>query len=476
MSAHFALPWLVMGPLLAAIASLLLPVRHRTALAGVFALAQWAATLRLVGTGETAQAVGGWEAPLGIALAVDALAAGMVGLTAVVATLCGVYAARYLRDEAAAQGWFWPLFWFLWAALNVIWLSGDIFNLYVGLELLGLAAVGLVALRGSAEALAAALRYLLAALLGSLAYLLGVALLYGHYGTLSLAGLAAAADGGAASTVALALMAVGLMLKTALFPLYGWLPPAHGGALTPVSALLSALVIKASFYILLRLWWALEPAALPPAATLLGLLGAAAVLWGGWMAWRQHALKQLVAYSTVAQIGYLFLFFPLAAAGGEAAALARDGMLLMLVSHALAKAAMFLSAGNLILASGSERIAELAGINRVRVLALVSFGVAGVSIMGLPPSGGFTAKWLLLQSALAGGQWGWIAVLLGGGLLAALYVFKVFHQAYLDGPDEARFARPSRMLELPALALALASVAVGLFGQATLAWFGAGGA
>ena len=475
MSAAFALPWLVMGPLLAAIASQLLAPRHRAALAGVFALVQWHATLRLAGAGDVTQALGGWEAPLGITLAADGMAVGMLCLTGVVATLCGVYATRYLRDEPAAGAWFWPLFWFLWAALNVIWLSGDVFNLYVGLELLGLAAVGLVALRGSAEALAASLRYLLAALLGSLAYLLGVALLYGHYGTLSLSGLAAAADGGATTAVALALMAVGLMLKTALFPLHGWLPPAHGGALTPVSALLSALVIKASFYILLRLWWALEPAALPSAATLLGLLGAAAVLWGGWMAWRQSVLKQLVAYSTVAQIGYLFLFFPLAAAGGEAATLARDGMLLMLVSHALAKAAMFLGAGNLILSSGSERIADLAGINRVRILALVSFGIAGVSIMGLPPSGGFTAKWLLLQSALTGGQWGWIAVLLGGSLLAALYVFKVFHQAYLDGPAEARFIRPSRTLELPALLLALASVAVGLFGQATLGWFGAGG-
>lgn len=478
MSTTAVLPWLIFGPLLAAIASLLLAPRHRALLAGVFAALQWYATLNLVSAmadGEVGQALGGWAAPLGIELAADGLAAGMVCLTSVVATLCGVYAIRYLRDEPTATAWFWPLFWFLWAALNVIWLSGDVFNLYVGLELLGLVAVGLVALRGSADALEAALRYLLAALLGSLAYLLGVALLYGHYGTLSLAGLAAAADANAATTVALSLMAVGLLLKTALFPLHGWLPPAHGGALTPVSALLSALVIKASFYILLRLWWALEPAALPSAATLLGLLGAAAVLWGGWMAWRQTALKQLVAYSTVAQIGYLFLFFPLAAAGGEAATLARDGMLLMLVSHALAKAAMFLSAGNLILASGSERIADLAGINRVRLLSLVSFGIAGVSIMGLPPSGGFTAKWLLLQSALSGGELGWIAVLLGGSLLSALYVFKVFHHAYLDGPQDARFRHPPRTLELPPLVLALASIAVGLFAHVPLGWL-AGGA
>lgn len=493
------LPGLVMLPLCAALAAMLLPPRWRGPLALVLALGMAAAALDLlrevVGAGPQVHALGGWAAPLGIALKADGLAAGMVVLSAAVALPCTLHAALGLRGEGVEDA-FWPLFWFLWAALNGIWLSADLFNLYVGLELLGLAAVGLVALKGSAGALAAAMRYLLAALLGSLAYLIGVALLYAAWGSLALADLArfvaaigpgslgaptgegafSQLDAHATTLVALVLMTVGLLLKTALFPLHGWLPPAHGGALPPVSALLSALVVKASLYILIRLWLTLGPHLTPLAlGWLLGALGAAAVFWGGWMALHQTRLKHLVAYSTVAQIGYLFLFFPLfGGAGTEAARLAWDGTLLMLIAHALAKAGMFLAAGNLVLAVGSPHIADLTGISRYRPLALMSFGLAGVSLMGLPPSAGFTAKWLLLQSALASGQWLWIGVLLGGGLLSAAYVFRVFRHAFAEGPVRDRFASPPLGLELSALLLGSASIVLGLAAQAPLAWLRVG--
>src|SRR5690606_38478101 len=140
-------------------------------------------------------ALAGWEAPLGIALRVDGLAVTFVLLTATVATACGLHAGVYLDAARPWQRYFWPLFWFLWAGLNGVWLGADLFNLYVGLELTSLAAVGLVALGGRAPALRASLRYLLAALLGSLLYLLGVALLYGQFGTLSLADIAALVQG-----------------------------------------------------------------------------------------------------------------------------------------------------------------------------------------------------------------------------------------------------------------------------------------
>ncbi|HRP74980.1 MAG TPA: proton-conducting transporter membrane subunit [Rhodocyclaceae bacterium] len=469
------LPWVVILPLGAAIVTVLLPHAWRMAASmPAMALQLLAAIVLLrdlVVLGPRTYALADHAAPLGIALLADGPATMMVLLTAVVAGLCCVHAAASLRG-LPANGHFWPLAWFLWAALNTIWLSADLFNLYVGLELLGLAAVGLVALRGSAEALAAAMRYLLAALLGSLAYLLGVALLYGAYGTLALPDLQALATPGTTTMVALAFMTLGLLLKTALFPLHAWLPPAHGGALPPVSALLSALVIKASFFILLRLWFALgSDAASLALAWMLGLLGAGAVFWGGWMAWRQTRLKHLVAYSTVAQIGYLFLFFPLAAgAPPHAAALAWDGTMLMLVSHALAKAGMFLAAGNLVLATGGPRIVDLSGISRFRPLSLLGFGLAGVSVMGLPPSGGFTAKWLLLQSALASGQWGWIAVLILGSLLSAAYVFKVFRHSFVEGPKRDHFESPPAVLEISALTLALCAIAIGLVAHAPLAW------
>ncbi len=464
-----AIPLLLAIPLAGGILSLLVPLpwRMRLALPGV--LMQWLASAMLaydvIRHGAYVYALGDWAAPLGIHLHADGLASGMVLLTTLIASLCAAYAAVYLRHGPAAWSYFWPLLWLLWAALNGIWLATDIFNLYVGLELLGLAAVGLVALRATPPALAAAMRYLLAALLGSLAYLLGVALLYGAYGTLALSQLAEFGGPDTTTRIALALMTLGLLLKTALFPLHAWLPPAHGGALTPVSALLSALVIKASFFILLRLWLTLGETTAPLAlAQGLGWLGAAAVFWGGWMAWRQTQLKQLVAYSTVAQIGYLFLFFPLAThTSAEAARLALEGTWLMLIAHALAKAALFLSAGNLIIAVASPHISYLVGISRFRPLSLFSFGLAGISIMGLPPSGGFTAKWLLLQSALLSGQWLWIGVLLLGGLLSAAYIFKVFRQSFREGPQRDCFTAPPLTLDLCALTLASLALLLGLF-------------
>lgn len=425
--------------------------------------------------GLAVHALGGWSAPLGIALRADGLAATLVVLTAVVSSACGLYAMTSERaartNGKSAPRYFWPLFWLLITALNGIWLAGDLFNLYVGLELLGLSAVGLVALGGSEASLSSALRYLMAALLGSLAYLLGVALMYAAYGTLALPELAELITREPMTQLAIALMTVGLCLKTALFPLHGWLPPAHGVALTPVSAMLSALVVKGSFYILFRLWFEVAPDVVTPlAAQGLGILGAGAVLWGGWQALRESSLKMLVAHSTVAQLGYLFIFFPLAVGtGATAAALATQGMLLHVVAHALAKSAMFLASGTLIASVGRGGVADLAGVGRHMPMSLFAFGLAGVSLMGLPPSGGFNAKWLLLQSALASGQWFWLLVLLSGGLLTAGYVFRVFRESFLESPDDAgQFTKTPRAYDLFALTLAAMSVALGLASRAPL--------
>ncbi len=482
MTGLWSVPLLFALPLALGILSLLVSPAWRPRLVFVglplLVIASIDILVHLVLEGPRIYELGAWQAPLGINLVVDGLAVGMILMTTLVASLCALYARVYLRDYPASSSFFWPLLWLLWAGMNGIWLAEDIFNLYVGLEVMGLAAVGMVALRATPQALAAAMRYLLAALLGSLAYLLGVALLYATYGTLSMAGLQEAAAANPTTHVALALIILGLLLKTALFPLHAWLPPAHGGALTPVSALLSALVIKGSFYILMRIWMVLGPEVTPVfTAQLLGVLGAGAVFYGGWMAWRQHHLKQLVAYSTVAQIGYLFLFFPLVTGTGtEAARLAWDGTLMMLVAHALAKAALFLSAGNLILAVGSTQISHLVGISRFRPMSLFSFGLAGVSLMGLPPSGGFTGKWLLLHSAILSGQWWWLIVLFLGGLLSAAYIFKVFRMSFREGPQIDRSVTPPLTLDIAALILASAAILIGLTAHLPLFWLRLGSA
>ena len=162
-------------------------------------------------------------------------------------------------QESRAAFAYWLLLLAVWGSLNLVFVSGDLFTLYVALELLTFAGVPLVCLDGSGETLRAALRYMLFALFGSLLYLLGAVLLYGGYGTLDIPLLAAAVQPEPIAWTVLALMTVGLLAKTALFPLHIWLPPAHGGAPAAASAMLSALVIKGSWFLVLRLWLDVMP-------------------------------------------------------------------------------------------------------------------------------------------------------------------------------------------------------------------------
>jgi formate hydrogenlyase subunit 3/multisubunit Na+/H+ antiporter MnhD subunit len=384
-----------------------------------------------------------------------------MAMTAAVGVAVSVYAAAYFRDEHTERAFFWPLWLLLWTALNALFLSADLFNLYVTLELLGFAAASLTALGGSAAALAGAIRYLLVSVLGSLSYLLGVALIYHACGTVDIA-LVAACIGDAprpAVQAAVGAMIAGLLLKSALFPFHFWLPPAHGSAPAPVSAVLSALVIKASFYLLLRLWIDVLGGGGRGLAELLGALGAAAVIWGSVLALRQEGLKQLIAYSTVAQVGYLFMAFPLAMAGH---ATAWTGALYLALAHGLAKAAMFMSAGNLMRFGRQERIAELDRAVSRLPLTLSAFTLAGVSVMGLPPSGGFIGKWLMLEAAFQQGRVDLAAVMLLGGVLAAAYVFKVVGAAFTPGEHEHRGLAVPAAMEWSALLLAGAAILLGL--------------
>jgi multicomponent Na+:H+ antiporter subunit D len=331
------LVWVIALPLLAAMAAFLFP-RRAVAVGLGTAVLLWIPVGGLVSQlarhGEMLHELGGWAAPLGITLRADGLSVFLVLMVTLVGFAVSVYAAGYFRqgqasgsdspskparderdgrdqkDTSHERAYFWALWLFLWASLNALLFSRDLFNLYVTLELLGLSAVALVALADAPVALGAAMRYLLVSLLGSLAFLLGVALVYAAHSTLDLM-LLKEAVAGPVTPVALGLMTAGLLMKTALFPLHFWLPPAHANAPAPVSALLSALVVKASFYLLLRLWFEVfADVATRGALDFLGALGAAAVLWGSYQALRQPRLKLVVAYSTVAQLGYLFLLFP----------------------------------------------------------------------------------------------------------------------------------------------------------------------
>jgi len=416
--------------------------------------------------------VGGWEPPLGIALRADGLSAAMMVTVAIVIGGTALFARQEFgqprgRPEARAPLVFWILLLAIWEALNIIVVGDDLFNLYVALELLTFAAVPLVCLKGYEDTIKAALRYMLFALFGSMLYLFGTVLIYGAYGTLDIVLLAGRVHAGPLAWIAAGLMTMGLLAKTALFPFHLWLPPAHAGAPAPGSAVLSALVVKGSFFLVVRLWFDAMPGLMNfAAAQVLATLGAGAILFGSVLALRQQRLKLLIAYSTIAQIGYLFFIFPLAAiatAGDPWSGFGWTGGWMQLFSHAFAKAAMFMAAGLIAETLGHDRIAEFGGVARALPITTFTFGIAGLSLMGVPPSGGFVAKWLLLQASVMEGQWWWAAVMLVGGLLAGGYIFMVLGKALssTDVPFEARDS-VARGREFVALALALCAVLLSL--------------
>ncbi len=463
-----ALALLVFAPLVAGLLVIVVPrgaaVPISVAALLVLPLALWPLT-QAVWQGEQVRvALAGFAPPLGIVWRADAFALTMLWFTLVVVLLVSLHALASFPPASESGQRFWPLWLILIASIHALFLSADLFNLYVTLELVTLAAVAMIAIGGKPAAMRAAMRYLLLGLMASLFYLLATALLYGQTGTLDLYQVGERLGGGGLTVIALALMITGLLVKSAIVPLHVWLPAAHGKAPGPVSAVLSALVVKVTLYILIRLWfWTGGEADAGAAALLLGLLGAAAILYGSLAAIVQTRLKMLVAYSTVAQLGYVMLLFPLASTAAFRA------VTFHMVAHGVAKAAMFLAAANLLHALGSDRLQRLVGADKRFPVNVLAFALAGVSIMGLPPSGGFVAKWMLLEAAWQQQGWGWVAVISLGSLLAAVYVFRVVALAYAQPRGAAsRRAEPTpqgirfQTTRIAALLLAVLAILLGL--------------
>ncbi|MGM0553126.1 MAG: complex I subunit 5 family protein [Pseudomonadota bacterium] len=470
--------------------SLLVPVlasalpaqAHRLGLAGILVAGIGALALTLAfaghhtatGADSVRLTLGHWDTPLGIALHLDGLTLVMLLLNAVVALAGSLYALGYIPD-AAERRQFWPLWLWLWGGLNLLLVSGDVFNIYITLEIVSLSAVALVAFAGSTDAVTGAMRYLLVNLLGSLGFLLGVALLFGQYGVLDLQALAAAATLAPATHLAAALMLGGLLMKAAVFPLHVWLATAHSAAPAPVSGMLSGLVVAAMFYLVLRLWlWLFAPLANEVFVALIGLLGVAALLWGSLQALRAPRLKIVAAYSTVAQMGYIALVIPLLVLVPRAWPVA----VFFALAHGLAKAAILMAAGTLQKAAGHDRMNRLGRTLRARGRTVFAIGLAGVSLMGLPLTGGFIAKYLVIEAGLRAATgtgplmtlWVslWVGSIVLGGLFATAYVLRMVAPAFQQGARDPG-APVAAWMEWAPLALAVAAVLLGLLGNPTLA-------
>lgn len=465
------LPAAILVPVASALVTLVLP-RSRQVILGLIgailtSLVGLAVVVTVARLGPQEYALAGWSPPLGIALRADGLSAAFVLLASIV----GLAVAWVASSEEAATGirpGFWSLSSLAWAGVVGVFLAGDLFNAYVALEVLGLAAVGLVAL-GSSGAPAAALRYLLIAVVGSMMLLVAVAMIYAATDTLDIA-LAGERIAAEHSRIPLVLATAGLALKAALVPMHAWLPPAHAGAPTAVSPLLSALVIKGAFYLVLRLWVDVFPADTAVALGV-GVLGAMGVIWGGVIALRQDNLKRIVAYSTVSQIGYLFLALPLlvlpaqvAGGGSQVRASMLAAVVTMVLAHGLAKAALFIIAGSLLLGTGTDHIDGLIGASRTQRILTTAMMLSAVSLVGLPVSLGFAAKWTYALVAIESGTWWIVAVLVTGSLLAAGYLLRPIASVLKDSDESQEVGRVDpdpRPVAQRYAPLALAALAIG---------------
>lgn len=467
---------IVIVPLLGAAAVALVGLRSARAarglalgVLGASTAASAAALARALEEGALRYHLGGWAPPWGIEYVVDPLGGGMALLVAAFGLAAAVYAGPFVRDlRPRDAGVFHAVYLLLAAGLLGITVTGDLFNVYVFLEISSLAAYALLAL-GGGRSVVASFRYLVLGTMAGTLYLLGVGYLYAVTGTLNMADVAARLTGqfeSPAVTMAIVLIVVGLAVKMALFPLHGWLPDAYTYAPAPVTAFVAGVMTKVSAYVMLRVLFfvvALGGVA-PEILRALGWVAAVAALAGSIMALAQTDVRRILAYSSVGQMGYIVLGFAIGTP------LALTGALLHVLNHAVMKSCLFLSAGTVLYETGESHLEGYAGIARRMPISLAAFAIAGASIVGLPPTGGFFSKWYLLSAALDEGSWAFAAVLVLSSLLTAVYIFRVIERAYLGERAEpapgtvAPAEAPAGMLA-PMVALAAAVVLLGVFNQ-----------
>ena len=466
----------VVIPLLAAPLCALLPGRRlpwllATTVAWVVLWASAVLALEVRAVGVLSYEIGGWAAPWGIEYRLDAASALvqlLIGaVAAVVLPFAGTSAALEIAPER--QGGFYAAVLLLVAGLLGITATGDAFNVFVFLEISSLSSYLLIALGRDRRALTASFRYLIMGTLGATFYLIGVGLLYAMTGTLNMADLAerlpAVADTRAVHT-AVAFLVTGICLKIALFPLHLWLPNAYAYAPSAVGALIAATSTKVAVYLLIRIVYtvlgvdfAFGQLALSTVLLVLAVLG---MLTASAVAVNQPDVRRMLAYSSVAQVGYMVLGLSLASVTGLTASL------LHLMNHALMKGALFLAMGCVAYRLGGTRVDGLAGLGRAMPWTMAAFVAGGLSLIGVPLTVGFISKWYLVLAALEQGMWLLVVAVLASSLLAVAYVWRVVEIAYFRGPAPAGVREAPWTLLVPTWVLVLANFWLGIDTRATV--------
>ncbi len=338
--------------------------------------------------------ISGFTAPLAINLVVSPLGLGLAILISLVGFLVCVYGVGYIGEEPKEK-YHMLMLTLLTGATGMV-LTGDIFNLFVFFEILSLSSYALTGYNRDRGGTEAAIKYLIQGSIGSAFILVGIALLYGMFGTLNMADIAAQVAGADPTLllVSLSLLIVGFGVEAAIFPLNAWLPDAHSSAPSSVSAILSGIAIETGAYAVARVVYTIFDS--PGIMLVLAVLGVITLLLGEMSAFRQkNDIKRLLAYSSVGQMGLIMLAFGIASDAGVFAAL------FQLLSHTLAKALLFLASGYMIYRVGSKQLSKLAGIGRKLPLTGAMIAIAALSLVGVPPFAGFMSKFSIVRAALA---------------------------------------------------------------------------
>ena len=461
----------VVLPLLAA--PLCLLQRHASRSYFLALVTSWLAFLiavlllrQTIATGPLSYEIGGWAPPWGIEYRIDVLNAFVLlfvsGLGAVVATAASPSVAREIGTDRAYL--FYCCFLLFETGLLGVAATGDAFNLFVFLEIASLASYVLVSLGRDRRALTAAYRYLILGTVGATFYLIGIGLLYQATGTLNFADLAERVpllSDSRTIRAAFAFLTVGISLKLALFPLHLWLPNAYAFAPSVVTALLAGTATKVALYVLLRIFFTLFGDSFSfdamPVEVILVPLAVAAVFVGSAAAIFEQNVKRMLAYSSIAQIGYMVLGIALATVLGL------TGGIVHMFNHAVIKTALFLALACAVWRVGPPTLDAIAGLGRRMPLTMAAFVVAGMSLIGVPGTAGFVSKWYLVIGALER-DWWWIAlVIIAGSLLSVVYVWRIIEVAYFRPvPDGAPSGEAPLLMLVPMWALVAASVYFGI--------------
>lgn len=423
--------------------------------------------MQVLTQGTISYALGSWPAPWGIEYYLDLVGAFVLlivsGISAMVMLFAGKSVAREIPEDRVSV--FYTLYLLCLTGLLGIVITGDAFNLFVFLEISSLASYALISMGKNRAALTASYHYLIMGTIGATFIIIGVGLLYMMTGTLNMQDLAArlpAVTDTRTIRTAFAFLTVGITIKLALFPLHLWLPNAYTYAPSVITAFLAATATKVGVYILLRFVFTIFGVAFAfqsmPLGPILLVLAMLAIFSGSTAAIFQDNVKRMLAYSSVAQIGYIVLGISFASVTGLTAGI------LHLFNHALMKGALFLALGAVFYQLGAVRMEQFQGLGRRMPWTMAAIVIGGLSLIGIPLTVGFISKWYLVLASLESGWWPVAVLVLLGSLLTIVYIGRLIETAYFNAPPEDNngVCEAPLSLLLPIWILILANVYFGI--------------